>query len=68
MVVGLFVGLYSLVTGMGLTLGLDAKSLVFLIVTFIISGYTLGTGRTTLLQGTVHLVLLMAYFVLTLAP
>lgn len=62
------IGIYSLISGKALTLGLDAKSLVFLVVTFIITGFTLGTGRTTLLQGTVHLVLLMAYFVLTLAP
>jgi Ca2+:H+ antiporter len=62
------VAIFSLMTNRTLTLGLDPKSTAFLIMTFIVGGLTLGTGRTTALQGATHLVLLFAYLVMSFIP
>jgi Ca2+:H+ antiporter len=51
-----------------LVLGLDPKDLVMLTITFMVSTVTLGTGRTHLMQGAVHLVLFAAYLFLALVP
>ena len=62
------VSVFSVMTDRPLTLGLDGKGIVFLVLTFMIGGLTLGTGRTTILQGAVHLVLLSAYLVMAFIP
>ncbi|WP_019451405.1 ionic transporter y4hA [Cupriavidus sp. BIS7] len=51
-----------------LELGLGAKEMVLLFLTMIVSSLTLGTGRTTILQGVVHLVIFAAYLFLTIVP
>jgi Ca2+:H+ antiporter len=51
-----------------LTLGLDAKSQVFLLLTFIISIMTISTGRATFSQGMMHIVIFLAYIRLTITP
>jgi len=51
-----------------LTLGLMPKEIVLLVVTLIISLLTLGTGRTTVLQGIVHLVIFAAFLFLAVVP
>ena len=51
-----------------LVLGLDPKGLVLLTLTFLVSTVTLGTGRTHLMQGAVHLVIFAAFVVLALVP
>jgi Ca2+:H+ antiporter len=51
-----------------LILGLSAKEEVLLAVTLVVSVLTLGTGRTTVLQGIVHLVLFAAFIFLALFP
>jgi Ca2+:H+ antiporter len=51
-----------------LVLGLDAKDLVMLTLAFLVSAITLGTGRTNLMQGAVHLVLFAAFLFLALVP
>jgi Ca2+:H+ antiporter len=51
-----------------LILGLDAKDMVLLALTFVVSAVTLGTGRTYMMQGAVHLVLLAAFLFLSLVP
>jgi Ca2+:H+ antiporter len=51
-----------------LTLGLEPKEIVLLFVTLILSQSTLGTGRTTVLQGIVHLVIFAAFLFLTVVP
>jgi Ca2+:H+ antiporter len=51
-----------------LTLGLEPKETVLLFVTLILSQSTLGTGRTTVLQGIVHLVIFAAFLFLTVVP
>jgi Ca2+:H+ antiporter len=54
--------------GLPLVLGLEPKDLVLLALTFVVSTLTLGTGRTHLLQGAVHLVIFAAFLFLTLVP
>jgi len=51
-----------------LTLGLGPKEVVLLFVTLILSQTTLSTGRTTVLQGIVHLVIFAAFLFLAVVP
>lgn len=51
-----------------LTLGLEYKDLTLLALTFIVSAITLGTGRTTIMQGATHLVLFAAFLFLAFVP
>ncbi|HVY23624.1 MAG TPA: hypothetical protein VG962_09765 [Steroidobacteraceae bacterium] len=62
------VAIVSLMTGWTLTLGLDAKATVLLVLSLFVSTLSLGTGRTTVLQGTVHLVIFAAYLFTTVVP
>ncbi|HEV3422597.1 MAG TPA: ionic transporter y4hA [Paraburkholderia sp.] len=55
-------------TGQPLVLGIDGKETVLLILTLVVGTLTLGTGRTTILQGAVHLSLFAAYLFLSFAP
>lgn len=61
------VAIVSLVTGWTLTLGIDIKSTV-LLLSLLVATLSLGTGRTTVLQGTVHLVLFAVYLFTTIVP
>lgn len=58
----------SLVLGKPLTLGLDTKEEVLLAVTLVVSILTLGTGRTTMLQGVVHIIIFAVFLFLAVAP
>jgi Ca2+:H+ antiporter len=58
----------SVVLDMPLALGLEAKEQVLLALTLLVSVMTLGTGRTTILQGVVHLVILAAFLFLAAVP
>jgi Ca2+:H+ antiporter len=58
----------SLLLHKPLTLGLNPKEEVLLAVTLIVSLLTLGTGRTTVLQGIVHLVLFAVFLFLAFVP
>lgn len=49
-------------------LGLGPKEEVLLALTLIVGVVTLGTGRTTVLQGIVHLVIFAAFLFLAVAP
>ncbi len=51
-----------------LVLGLEPKDLVMLAITFLVSAVTLGTGRTHMMQGAVHLVLFAAFVFLAFVP
>ena len=51
-----------------LVLGLESKDLVLLALTFLVCTVTLGTGRTNVMQGAVHLVLFAAFLFLSLVP
>ena len=62
------VAMVSISTGWTLTLGLDVKSSVLLLLSLFICTLSLSTGRTTVLQGTVHLVILATYLFTTVVP
>jgi len=51
-----------------LTLGLSAKEQLLLALTLIVSLLTVGTGRTTVLQGIVHLVIFAVFLFLAVVP
>ena len=58
----------SLLAGFDIALGLDAKGIVLLFLTLMVSTLSLATGRTTILQGVVHLVILGVYLFTTVVP
>jgi len=62
------VAVVSLVIHVPLTLGLPSKGVALLLVTLILSQSTLGTGRTTVLQGVVHLSLFATFLFLAIVP
>lgn len=69
--IGLTIPMVSLVALMAewpLALGLDAKSTVLLSMTLLVTLISLRTGKTTLLQGIVHLVLFATYLFLSFVP
>ena len=62
------VALATIAYDLPLVLGLGAKDLVLLAVTYLVSAFTLGTGRTHMMQGAVHLVLFAAFLLLAIVP
>ena len=62
------VSVVSIVLDTPLLLGLGAKEQVLLALTLLTGVITLGTGRTTVLQGVVHLVILAAFLFLAVVP
>jgi Ca2+:H+ antiporter len=62
------VAVAAVLMDMPLVLGLDEKELVLLVVTFLVSAVTLGSGRTFIMQGAVHLVIFAAFLFLALFP
>jgi len=62
------VAIVSLVTGWKLTLGIDIMSTVLLMLSLFVAAISLGTGRTTILQGTVLLVIFATYLFTTIVP
>jgi Ca2+:H+ antiporter len=62
------VALTSLLLEVPLQLGLQAKDLVLLTLTFLVTSITLVTGRTSVMQGAIHVVIFAAFLFLTLIP
>ena len=60
--------LASAAFGLPLVLGLEPKDMAMLVLTFVVSAVTLGTGRTYMMQGAVHLVLFGAFLFLAFVP
>jgi Ca2+:H+ antiporter len=58
----------ALLLRLPLVLGVSSKELVLLALTFVVSILTLSTGRTNVLQGTVHLVIFVAFLFMSLFP
>ena len=58
----------SIALNQPLTLGLEPTEQVLLALTLLVSVLTLGTGRTTVLQGAVHLVILAVFLFLAVVP
>ncbi|MGL4438440.1 MAG: calcium:proton antiporter [Bosea sp. (in: a-proteobacteria)] len=62
------VGATSVMLGQPLTLGLSTESMVMLLLTLFVSTLTFATGRTTMLQGAVHLVIFGVFVFLSAVP
>lgn len=58
----------SILLSRPLTLGLSTKEELLLALTLIVSLLTIGTGRTSVLQGIVHLVLFAVFLFLSVVP
>jgi Ca2+:H+ antiporter len=62
------VAVVSLATGWTLSLGIDQKSTVLLLLSLIVASLSLGTGRTTVMQGAIHLVIFAVYLFTAIVP
>lgn len=62
------VALASVVLKIPLVLGLDAKEMVLAALSFAVATITLGAGRTSMMQGAVHLVVFAAFLFLAVVP
>jgi len=62
------VAVVSILNGQPILLGLMPKEIVLLALTLIVGVITLGTGRTTLLQGVVHLAIFAAFLFFAIVP
>jgi Ca2+:H+ antiporter len=58
----------SLIGGQRLALGLTPENIVLLMLTLFMGTLTLGTGRTTVLQGAVHLVIFAVFLMMAASP
>lgn len=62
------VAVVAIAMDMTLVLGLDNKSIVLLILSLFIASLSMSTGRITVMQGAVHLVLFLTYLFMTIVP
>lgn len=62
------VAIVALLNGWTLVLGLDARGMVLLGLSLLVATLSLGTGRTTVLQGAVHLVIFAIYLFTAFVP
>ncbi len=62
------VAIISIVNGWPLALGIDAEAGALLVLSLFVASLSLGTGRTTVLQGVIHLVIFVVYLFMTLVP
>jgi Ca2+:H+ antiporter len=60
--------LASIAFRLPLVLGVEPKDMAMLAMTFLVSAVTLGTGRTYMMQGAVHLVIFAAFLFLAFVP
>lgn len=59
---------FAIWNGAPLALGIDSRSTVLLVLSVFVSSVTLATGRTTILQGAVHLVIFGVFLFLAAFP
>jgi Ca2+:H+ antiporter len=62
------VAIVALVLNRQIALGVSTTDITLLLLTLFISTLTLGTGRTTVLQGAVHLVIFVAFLLVSAVP
>ena len=62
------VAVVSLVLDQRIALGISTLDMTLLALTLYVSALTLGTGRTTVLQGAVHLVIFAAFLLVSAVP
>lgn len=60
--------LIGLISGQPVVLGLSAANMVLLATTLVLNGITFSGGRTTMLEGAVHLSLFSVFLVLVFSP
>lgn len=58
----------SILLGLNLVLGLSPVEITLLVLTMFVASLSLGTGRTTFIQGVIHLVLFATFLFTTLVP
>lgn len=58
----------SLLLGIPLSLGISAADTVLLVLALFVGALTLGTGRTTVLHGAIHLVIFVIFLLLAAVP
>lgn len=62
------VAVVSITNGWTLQLGIDARASVLLLLSFVVAMISLATGRSTVLQGVIHLVIFAVYLFTTAIP
>ena len=62
------VAIVALVLGLELELGLSMRTTVLLALTLLVATLTLGRGRTTMVQGVIHLTIFATYLFTTIVP
>jgi Ca2+:H+ antiporter len=62
------VAILSIILSVPLALGIDNKSMVLLLLSLWVAQLSLATGRTTVLQGAVHLILFAVYLFTSFVP
>ena len=60
--------IFSVIYKIDLVLGIDTKDVVLLSLTFLVGSITLGSGKTNMMQGAIHILLFAAFLFLTLIP
>jgi Ca2+:H+ antiporter len=58
----------AVVLDLPLEMGLETKNMALLALTFIVGAITLGSGRTNMMQGAVHVLIFAAFLFLTMVP
>jgi Ca2+:H+ antiporter len=58
----------AVVFNLPLILGLEPTNIALLALTFVVGAITLGSGRTNMMQGAIHLIIFAAFLFLTLVP
>jgi Ca2+:H+ antiporter len=62
------VSVVAISNGWTLQLGIDARSTVLLLLSFLVATLSLATGRSTVLHGAIHLVIFAVYLFMTVVP
>lgn len=62
------VAIVALVLGLDLKLGLSMSSIVLLALTLLVATMTLNRGRTTVVQGVIHLTIFATFLFITIVP
>lgn len=62
------VAVVAIILSQNLTLGISAANVTLLVLTLFVSTLTLGTGRTTVLQGAIHLVIFAMFLLVSAIP
>ena len=62
------VAIFSIITGVQLTLGIDTQATVLFLLSLFVIILSLSTGKTTILQGTTLLIIFLVYLFIIIFP